>query len=55
MSAYVAETNTTSVCDNFCVSGSFCVLPFYVHTFYTVGTVYDGKQAATSLALREEL
>ena len=41
MSAYMAETNTTGVCNNFRVSGSFCGLPFYFSTFYRVGTVHD--------------
>ena len=54
MSAHVAETNTTGACDNFRVSGSSGGLPFYFHTFYTVGTLCNGK-ALTSLALHEEL
>ena len=33
MSAYMAETNTTGVCDNYCVSGSSCGLERLVHTF----------------------
>ena len=36
MSAHVAKTNTTGVCDNFRVSGSFCGLPFYFRTCCTV-------------------
>ena len=50
MSAYVAETNTTGVCDNFCVSGSHAVCEFFSVHFIQWAQCTTGRQAATSLA-----